>query len=465
MKTIPENTPILIVDDDEGLLLSIKATLLSANMPEPALLSDSRDVMDLVKKHQFNLVLLDHIMPHITGMEILQQIKEEYPNVECIIATAVDEVSTAVEAIKYGAYDYLVKPLNSEKLKLTINRALERFNLRLDRALHERQQSFSALKQPEAFSKMVAVDESMARVFLQAEMVAPTDYSVLINGESGTGKEVLAGIIHNLSRRSDRPFMAVNMAAFNKSLFEDDFFGHKKGAFTDALTDKEGFFEKANGGTIFLDEITELEMPLQGKLLRVIEERELYRLGSTTTRQVDVRIIAATNRDVEDDIQKGLFRKDLFYRLNTFNIKIPPLNQRKKDILHLARFFCDKHAQLNNKKIDSLSKDLADYLLAYAFPGNVRELENIIASAVLLETTPELTLASTGIFPQAPLPEPSSLEVETPLVSLEKLEKDHIRKVLTATGGNRSKAAEILGVNITTVYRKIEKYHLEDSVD
>ena len=303
----------------------------------------------------------------------------------------------------------------------------------------------------------------MARVFLQAEMVAPTDYSVMINGESGTGKEVLAGIIHNLSRRSKSPFMAVNMAAFNKSLFEDDFFGHKKGAFTDALTDKEGFFEKANGGTIFLDEISELELPLQGKLLRVIEERELYRLGSTTTRHVDVRIIAATNRNIDEDLQKGLFRKDLFYRLNTFSIKIPPLCERKKDILHLARFFMQKHAKLNNKNIDGLSDEIENYLTHYSFPGNVRELENIIASAVLLETTSRLTLSSAGIFIERHDLKAQIKEQKTKLVTLEELEKDHIVRVLQATKGNRSKTAEILGVNITTVYRKIEKYHIEDN--
>ena len=462
MKSIPKNAPILVVDDDEGLLLGIKATLLSADMPEPALLSDSREVLDLLKGQQFNLILLDNIMPHITGMELLQEIKSEYPNIECIIVTAVDEVATAVEAIKYGAYDYLVKPLNSEKLKITINRALERFNLKHEISLYEKRQSFSNLKNPEAFTRMVARDESMARVFLQAEMVAPTDYSVMISGESGTGKEVLAGIIHNLSRRSNNPFMAVNMAAFNKSLFEDDFFGHTKGAFTDALTDKEGFFEKANGGTIFLDEITELELPLQGKLLRVIEEKELYRLGSTTTRHVDVRIIAATNRNIDDEIQKGLFRKDLFYRLNTFNIKIPPLCERKSDILHLARHFMNKHSKLNNKNIAELSPELENHLTHYAFPGNVRELENIIASAVLLETTSQLTLSAVGIFSEIPPIEFQPQGQNTPLVTLEELEKDHIIRVLEATKGNRSKTAEILGVNITTVYRKIEKYNIED---
>jgi len=464
MKSIPENTPILIVDDDEGLLLSIKATLLSADMPEPALLSDSRQVMELVKKHQFNLILLDHIMPHITGMEILKQIKQEFPHIECIIVTAVDEVSTAVEAMKFGAYEYLVKPLNSERLKIVTNRALERYNLRRDLALFEQKQFFSDLKNPNAFKHMIAEDDAMALVFHQVEVVAPTDYNVMIVGESGTGKEMVAGIIHRLSRRSPFPFLAVNMASFNRSLFEDDFFGHKKGAFTDAITDKEGFFEKAHSGTIFLDEITELELPLQGKLLRVIEERELYRLGSTTTRKVDVRLIAATNKNITEELTKDRFRKDLFYRLNTFNIKIPPLRERKKDILPLVRHYTKKHANLNKKNIHSLAPDLAQCLLAYPFPGNVRELENIISSAVLLENSNELTLSSASAF--IPFLDKVSHEAEEKgLISLEELEEKHILKVLKVTNGNRSEAALILGINITTVYRKIEKYNISENFE
>ncbi len=461
MESIPDNTPILVVDDDEGLLLSIKATLLSSDMPEPALLSDGRRTMALVRKHSFNLVLLDQMMPHTSGLEILQQIKKEFPHIECMMVTAVDEVSTAVEAMRFGAYDYLVKPLNSEKLKIAINRALERYNLKQELALFEKEQSFSNLKNPKAFKKIVAKDESMARVFHQVEVVAPTDYNVMIIGESGTGKEMISGVIHRLSRRRNAPFLTVNMAAFNRTLFEDDFFGHKKGAFTDAFDDKQGFFEKANGGTIFLDEIMELELPLQGKLLRVIEEKELYRLGSTTRRHVDVRILAATNKNIDEEINNGNFRKDLFYRLNTFNIKIPPLRERKNDILPLATHFTRKHAKLTNKNIRSLSHDMSNFLLNYSFPGNVRELENIIASAVLLENTNELTLSSVSSYH---IPEKSTGESplgEDRLLSLDELEKQHIAKVLKITNGNRNLAANILGVNTTTVYRKIKKYDLK----
>lgn len=385
MESIPNNkTPILVVDDDVGLLLSIKATLVSSGMPEPALVSDSGRVMELLRNHHFHLVLLDLLMPHLSGMDILLHLKEEFPDIECVIVTAVDEVSSAVQAMKFGAYDYLVKPLNSEKLIIVVNRALERYSLRHGLALFERRQSFSDIDNPLAFKDMVAQDEAMALVFHQTEAVATTDYSVVITGESGTGKEMLARIIHRLSNRSNRPFLAVNVAAFSKTLFEDEFFGHTKGAYTGALSDKEGFFEAAQGGTLFLDEITELEPSFQGKLLRVIQEGELYRLGSTVVRNVDVRIIVATNRDIQEEIRKNAFRTDLFYRLNMCHINVPPLRDRTDDILPLAHHFLKIHATKNKKEIDSLAPDLADRLLEYPFPGNVRELENIIASAVLL---------------------------------------------------------------------------------
>lgn len=456
MESIPDSkTPILVVDDDVGLLSSIKATLVSSGMPEPALVSDSRRVMELVREHNFMVVLLDLMMPQIGGMEILQQVKEEFPDIECLIVTAIDEVSSAVKAMRFGAYDYLVKPLNSEKLIIAINRAIERYSFRHGLSLFERKQSFSNLKNPPAFNDMIAEDEEMALVFHQVEAVAPTDYSIVISGESGTGKEMVARIIHDLSNRSDGPFFAVNMGAFSKTLFEDEFFGHTKGAYTGAVGEKRGFFEDAYGGTLFLDEITELEPSLQGKLLRVIEERELYRLGSTKVKNVDVRIVAATNRDINSEIRKGEFRADLFYRLNMCHIKIPPLRERKKDILPLARHFLEKHARKNNKAIDSLAPDLAECLLGYAFPGNVRELENIIAAAVLLEKGKVLTLSSTRdlvLFSEPPQPH------DAELLPLSEIEKSHIHRVMEATDGNRTRAAKILGIGLRTLQRKLKAF-------
>lgn len=454
MESIPDNnTPILVVDDDVGLLSSIKAILVSSGMPEPALVSESSRVMELLRTHHFQLVLLDLIMPRPSGLDILQQLKKKYPDIECVIVTAMDEVSSAVQAMKFGAYDYLVKPFTKEKLIIVINRALERYCLRHGLGFFKKRRLFSDLRQPLAFKDIVTHDEAMALVFHQAEAVAPTNYNIILTGESGTGKEMLAHIIHNLSHRSNRPFLAVNIAAFSNTLFEDEFFGHTKGAYTGALSEKKGFFEEAQEGTLFLDEITELELSLQGKLLRVIQEGELYRLGSTKVRDVDIRIICATNRDIQEEIRRGIFRADLFYRLNICNIHIPPLRERRDDILPLAHHFLKIHAEKNKKEIDSLAPDLADRLLDYSFPGNIRELESIIASAILLEKGKILTL--TSAFDLATLSRPAQHPKEN-LLALDELEKRHICQVLKATNGNRTRAAKILGIGLRTLQRKLK---------
>jgi DNA-binding NtrC family response regulator len=453
----PKQSPVLVVDDDEGLLLSIKATLVSAGLPEPALVSDSRRVMDLVSEHDFQLILLDLMMPHLSGMDVLRKIKEQSVNVECVIVSAIDDVTSAVKAMSLGASDYLVKPLNSDKLVALVNRTLEKHTVQNELQRLGSKKVFSNLKNPEAFADIIAEDEAMALIFHQVEAVAGTDYSVVISGESGTGKEMLARVIHKLSHRANAPFYAVNMASFSKTIFEDEFFGHAKGAYTDAASDKMGFFEAAHGGTLFLDEITELDPSLQGKLLRVIEERELYRLGSTEVRNVNVRIIAATNRDINEEIVRGAFRADLYYRINMYNIKVPPLRERQKDILPIARHFLKIHAEINNKTIRSLSPELEHRLMQYSYPGNVRELENIIAAAVLQEKGKTISLASTlNLLPY----EGPERRKHVELLTLEEIEKRHIEKVLEIAGGNRLKAAKILGVNVSTVYRKIEKYNL-----
>jgi DNA-binding NtrC family response regulator len=457
-----KDVPVLVVDDDEGLLLSIKATLISSGLPEPALVSDSRRVIDLLRQHRYRLVLLDLMMPHMGGMEVLQLIREEFPDTDCVIVSAMDDVPTAVAAMSSGAIDYLVKPLNSERLVALVSSHLERYRFRDELARVGRKKIFANLKNPDAFSRIIAEDESMALVFHQVEAVAGTDYSVVINGESGTGKEMIARVIHQLSHRAKAPFYAVNMASFSKTLFEDEFFGHAKGAYTDAGAERRGFFEAANGGTLFLDEITELDPSLQAKLLRVIEEREFYRLGSTEIRNVDVRIIAATNRDIPDEILKGRFRADLFYRINTYNIKIPPLRERTSDILPLARFFLKLHGEANHKKVDDLAPDLAERLLNHPFPGNVRELENMMAAAVLLEKGKTLTLAAArSLLPYEGPERRRSVE----LLTLEELERRHIERVLEVTGGNRPRAARILGINVSTIYRKLERLNLSDKSD
>jgi DNA-binding NtrC family response regulator len=451
-----------VVDDDEGLLLSIKATLVSAGLPEPALASDSRRVADLIRSHAFELVLLDLMMPHIDGMQVLREIRELKPAPDCIIVSSMDDVSTAVRAMRSGACDYLVKPLNRDKLVMLVQSHLGKAHIRSELARIGEKKVYATIKNPKAFAHIIAEDEAMALVFHQVEAVAGTDYSVVINGESGTGKEMLARVIHQLSPRTRAPFLAVNMASFSKTLFEDEFFGHAKGAYTDAGGERRGFFEAASGGTLFLDEITELDPSLQAKLLRVIEEREFYRLGSTEIRSVDVRLIAATNRDISEEILNGRFRADLFYRINTYNIRIPPLRERQKDILPLARHFLKIHADANRKEIGGLSIELADRLNNYVFPGNVRELENMIAGAVLQEQGRELSLDSArNLLPYEGPERRKHIE----LLTLEELERRHIQRVLEATGGNRPKAARILGINVSTIYRKLEKYNLDGPGD
>jgi len=456
MENSQNNSPILIVDDDEGLLFSIRAALLSAGLPDPTMVSDSRQVLDLVSKNNYHLALLDLIMPHLDGMEVLKQIKQRSPATECIILTAVDDVATAVQAIRFGAYDYLVKPLQVKRTTIAVRHALDRYQLRQGMALFERPQSFSDLKQPEIFREMVAEDEAMALVFHQAETCAKSEYNVMITGETGVGKGMLARILHDLSLRSDGPFVVVNMPTFSQNLFENDFFGHTRGAFTGAVSDKKGFFETAQGGTLFLDEITELAFNIQGKLLQVIEEKEFYRLGSTQKVNVDLRVMSASNRDLEKMVKSGDFRGDLYFRLNEYHIHIPPLRRRPKDILPLAYHFLWKHSRLNNKDIKEISPSLTEMLMQYDFPGNVRELEHIISSALLVEESDTLRLASvqnTGIRMSR---ENTSGDPAFP--KLEDVQRQHIEKALEITNGNRTHAARLLGIGLRTLQRKLKSY-------
>jgi transcriptional regulator with PAS, ATPase and Fis domain len=294
----------------------------------------------------------------------------------------------------------------------------------------------------------------MALVFHQAEVCASSDYNIMLTGETGVGKGMLARIIHNLSAKSAGPFVAVNMPAFSQNLFEDDFFGHKRGAYTGAFNDKRGFFEAAQGGTLFLDEITELPHTMQGKLLRVIEDKEIYRLGSTDVVNLDLRILSASNKDVEKSVDSGDFRGDLYFRLNEYHIHLPPLRRRPKDILPLAYHFLRLHATKNNKKIRSISTALTDYLQQYPFPGNVRELEHIISSAVLVERSDALGLASVQNLKART--STSIKQVYDTFPSLADVQKQHIEKALELTNGNRTQAARMLGIGLRTLQRKLK---------
>jgi len=464
MESIPDkHTPVLVIDDDEGLLLSIKATLVSSGLPEPALLSDSRNALALVRKHSFQLILLDLMMPHLNGMEVLKKIKDEFPDPECVIVSASDEVGTAVQAMSLGASDYLVKPLNSEKLIALVNRILEKHTLRYELEQFGRKKLFSELKNPEAFADLVAEDEAMALVFHQVEAVAGTDYSVVINGESGTGKEMLARVIHRLSNRSTAPFYAVNMASFSKTIFEDEFFGHTKGAYTDAGSDRRGFFEVAHGGTLFLDEITELDPSLQAKLLRVLEDREFYPLGSRKTTKVDVRIISATNQNLEQLVKEKRFRQDLYYRLNVMRLELPPLKERKGDVPLLISHILKRLCATRNSRVEKFSNDAMEVLLNYDYPGNVRELENIIEHALIvcqdkIIERKHLPLALQGGVAR---PLPAARDEKVPIEKeIESTEKAVILDMLRKYHWNKGQTASALSINRTTLWRKMKKYNI-----
>jgi DNA-binding NtrC family response regulator len=455
MENHTDKSSILIVDDDEGLLFSMRAALLSAGLPDPTMISDSRQVLDAIRSHNFHLALLDLIMPHLDGMDVLKQIKQESPATECIILTAVDDVATAVKAMRFGAYDYLVKPLQVKRTTIAVRHALERYRLRQGMALFERPQSFADLKNPKAFSSIVAEDEAMALIFHQVETCAQSDYNVMITGETGVGKGMLARVVHQLSARSGGPFVVVNMPSFSQTLFEDNFFGHMRGAYTGAVSDKPGFFETAQGGTLFLDEITELAPAIQSKLLRVIEEKEFYRLGSTNIVNVDLRFLSASNRDVNKIVSAGHLRGDLYFRLNEYHIHIPPLRRRPKDILPLSHFFLRRHAKKNNKQIDGISHELSKALERYSFPGNVRELENLIASAVLVEESRQLTLGSAKTLIH--LQEMASTVQTERFPTLAEIQQDHILRALEFTKGNRTQAARLLGIGLRTLQRKLKQ--------
>jgi DNA-binding NtrC family response regulator len=461
MENQTDKSSILIVDDDEGLLFSMRAALLSAGLPDPTMISDSRQVKDAIRNHNFHLALLDLVMPHLDGMDVLKQIKQESPATECIILTAVDDVATAVKAMRFGAYDYLVKPLQVKRTTIAVRHALERYRLRQGMALFERPQSFADLKNPKAFSSMIAEDEAMALVFHQVETCARSDYNVMITGETGVGKGMLARVVHQLSPRSEGPFVVVNMPAFSQTLFEDNFFGHMRGAYTGAVSDKPGFFETAQGGTLFLDEITELAPSIQSKLLRVIEEKEFYRLGSTNIVNVDLRFLSASNRDVDKIVSAGHLRGDLYFRLNEYHIHIPPLRRRPKDILPLAHFFLRRHAKKNSKQIDEISPELSRSLEGYAFPGNVRELENLIASAVLIEERRQLTLGSAQTIVQPKEGMASPVQTER-FPTLAQVQQDHILRALELTKGNRTRAAQLLDIGLRTLQRKLKQISISD---
>jgi two-component system response regulator HydG len=417
--------------------------------------------VEAVKKQPYDLILMDVRMAHMSGIEALKEIKDYNPAIPILIMTAYSSVDSAVEAIKAGAYDYLTKPLDFEALKLTIERALEHIQLKA-----ENQYLKEKLDGGFKTERIIGKSRPMKELIDMLAMIAPSEATVLITGESGTGKELIARSIHTNSPRKKGALVTVNCAALTDSLLESELFGHEKGAFTGAERRREGRFKQADGGTIFLDEIGETSPTMQAKLLRVIQEREIQRVGSDEAIAVDVRILAATNRDLEEDVKNGIFREDLYYRLNVVALNVPPLRDRQDDIPLLAQHFLEKYAERNRKPVKGFSPLAMDMLIKYDWPGNVRELENAIERAVILLpgehiTEKQLPLNIVQSHDGAP-PHPTAVQPGGDEVhSLEEIEKRAILATLEATGGNKSETARKLGINRKTLHKKLKSYGVD----
>jgi DNA-binding NtrC family response regulator len=453
---------ILLVDDDSDLVALVAKQVRDAG--------HSVEEFDCPEKAEgrlfsgeFDLLLTDLEMPGLSGMDLLKAAKAHNPAIVVILLTGHGTIETAVEAMKLGAFDYLRKPFPAQELLVVIDKALhqkelEEENRRLRQELHEKYH----------FANLAGTSAGMQAVFRLIERAGPSSSTVLVLGESGTGKELVARALHEISPRSGRRFLKVNCSALAENLLESELFGHERGAFTGAITTKRGLFEAAHGGTLFLDEVGDTPLPLQAKLLRVLQEGEFRRVGGLEDIQVDVRILAATNRDLKQLIAEGRFRQDLYYRLNVVSIPLPPLRERAEDIPLLVGHFLRKKAG-DRPLLPFLSEEVLQVLQEYPWPGNVRELENALERAVVLSETSELQLLD---FPEEIRSAASQAGQGTQRVappsrhwmsSLEELEKTHIQQVLEKVEGHREKASQILGITRRTLYEKIKRFHLEDS--
>ncbi|WP_027366846.1 sigma-54-dependent Fis family transcriptional regulator [Desulfocurvibacter africanus] len=447
---------VLIVDDDQGHLAML-ATMAKGWGYEVEKAEDGLQAVAKVKERAFDALLMDVRMARLGGIEALREIKEYNPAIPVLIMTAYSSVESAKEALKAGAYDYLTKPLDFDELRITLERALDHTRLREEnRVLRQRMDSNSI--QP----NIIGRSQSMKELLDILAMVAPTEATVLVTGESGTGKELIAKAVHAGSPRKNGPLVVVNCAALAESLLESELFGHEKGAFTGADRRREGRFQQAHHGSIFLDEIGEISQAMQAKLLRAIQEREVQRVGSDKPVSVDVRIIAATNRDLRKEVEEGRFREDLFYRLNVVTLRVPSLRERKEDIPLLAQHFLERFAKKNRKTLKGFTPQAMDALLRHDWPGNVRELENAVERAVILSlgeyvSERELPLLVAG---------EGSTETQPHLAlngdrSLEDVEREAILATLDKTGGNKSETARILGITRATLHKKLKQYRRE----
>lgn len=447
---------ILVVDDDPGHLTTLH-TIIKSWGYRVEIAEDGSRAIEKVKERPFDLILMDVRMAEMSGIEALKRIKDYNPAIPVLIMTAYSSVQSAVEALKAGAYDYLTKPLDFEVLKLSIERVCEHENLKKEnKALKEKLRSEFDLK------NIIGKSRAMKELIDMVAMIAPSEATVLITGESGTGKELIAQSIHFNSPRKDHPLVIVNCAALTESLLASELFGHEKGAFTGADKRREGRFMQANRGTIFMDEIGEMSPMMQAKLLRVIQEREIQRVGGDETINVDVRIIAATNRNLQEEVDTGKFREDLYYRLNVVTLNAPPLRDRINDIPLLAQHFLGIYADKNRKRVDGFSPLAMDMLLKYNWPGNVRELENAVERSVILLTGDYITEKELPLNITQSYSEESNWTAPQPVNTenrpLDEIEKEAILATFEASGGNKSETARRLEISRKTLHKKLKSY-------
>lgn len=444
---------ILIVDDEP----TIRETL-SVILKEEGYQTDIADngltALERAKEQDYDLIITDLKMPHMDGLELLRHVRENFPGTSVILITAYGTMESAIQALRLGAYDFILKPIDFDDVLLRIGRLMEH-------RLLQQENKFLKAEIQDRFSVDNIIGESppMKQVFRLIEKVAATKGNVLISGKSGTGKELVARAIHYNSPRKDKRFVAINCGAIVDNLMESEFFGHKKGSFTGALRDKEGFFKVADGGTLFLDEVGEIPLHLQVKLLRVLETGEFTPVGETTPEKVDVRIIAATNRDLAQEVEKGTFREDLYYRLNVVGIDLPPLSERKEDIPLLVNHFIEKYNHELNRQIKGVDEETMRILMNYEWKGGIRELENVIERAFILcendiITTEDLppNLTRVELLPDTP---------EKLKEAVASFEKTHIARILKSTGGDKEEAARRLGISLSSLYRKIDELEIK----
>jgi two-component system response regulator PilR (NtrC family) len=457
----------ILVADDEQSMREFLDIMLKKEGYKVSLAPNGEEVLKLAEKDIFDLILMDLRMPKMDGIAVLKKIKTLSPETIVIIITAYASADTAIRAMKEGAYDYITKPFKVDEIKLIIKNALEKKYLEKENILLKQ-----VVRDRYHFNNIIGQSPKMLSLYDLLEKVAPTKTNILIAGESGTGKELVAKAIHYNSPRKDKPFVTLNCGAIPESLIESELFGHMKGAFTDAIATKKGLFEMADEGTIFLDEISELPLLMQVKLLRVLQDKEFKRVGGTEDIRVDVRIISATNKDLEESVRQKIFREDLFYRLNVIQIKLPSLRERREDISLLAMHFLRKYSEELNKKITGISPETLRILLDYDYPGNVRELQNIIERAVALETTQELTPQNLSSYLDQQVPSKRGhidLDIPNEGIDLEKvveeLERNLLLKALDKTKGIKKKAAELLHINFRSMRYRLEKYGLNQGPD